>query len=329
MKRFLNIGIIQLSLSENATMNFINLEKEVEYLMSGNPKPELIIGPELIQGLVPDYIPGLQTAFFAKIAQKHGIYFIPGSIMEKSDELAKGKFYNSAPIFNPKGELIDVYRKIMPYGPTESNTIPGNKYVVFDIVEKNTKIGVQICYDMNFPEISRNEVLLGAEVLVKLTLDPVQLYNINKYVPIVRALENQAYFISTQSVGTYLGSHLCGHSTVVNPEGEVLWQASNTPVSICLVLDLDAVSLARNYGTLFTDHYLQHLRDFDIPMPFSDNIKAAPVFDNIIKTPLNVKENDAIQNDIGIGCIGKRYNVFRDINTKSLKQELDSFLNNK
>ena len=62
--------------------------------------------------------------------------------------------------------------------------------MVFDIPEKKTKVGVQICYDLNFPEISRNETLMGAEVLVKLTMDPQELYKLNEHYHYVRALEN-------------------------------------------------------------------------------------------------------------------------------------------
>ena len=94
-------------------------------------------------------------------------------------ELPGGQFYNAAPIFGPDGRLIDVYRKMAPYRPAEP-AVPGRRYVVFDIPEKQTKVGVQICYDLNFPEISRNETLMGAEVLVKLTMDPTELYQINK-----------------------------------------------------------------------------------------------------------------------------------------------------
>ena len=88
--------------------------------------------------------------------------------------------------------------------------------MVFDIPEKKTKVGVQICYDLNFPEISRNEALMGAEVLVKLTMDPQELYKLNEHYHYVRALENQAYLVCTNGTG-FFGSHqLYGHSQIIS-----------------------------------------------------------------------------------------------------------------
>lgn len=60
--------------------------------------------------------------------------------------------------------------------------------MVFDIPEKKTKVGVQICYDLNFPEISRNETLMGTEVLVKLMMDPQELYKLNEHYHYLRHL---------------------------------------------------------------------------------------------------------------------------------------------
>lgn len=328
MRRFLTIGLIQPALTPDAAANYATIEREVAFLMEQTPRPELIIGPESIQTRVPEVIPGRQTTYFSSIAKKYGIYFIPGSIMEKSDAIPlQGYFYNSAPIFNPKGELVDVYRKMAPYMPLESKVYPGSRYVVFDIPEKKTKVGVQICYDLNFPEISRNEALMGAEILVKLTMDPVQLYKLNKYVHIVRALENQAYMISTQSAGAYGNNHLSGRSMVVSPEGDVLWEGGEVPVSICLTLDLDQVSLCRNYGSLFNDHYLQHVRDFNFPMPYADNMVEAPVFDHIITSPKSQKEKDAALAKIGITTIG--HSEKRDSSNEDYIKNMDSFLTDK
>lgn len=201
MGRFLNVGIIQMPLSEDTRENLSYIAKKVDDVMGGYHRPELVVGVEGGIGFdTPQPIPGPITDFLAKIAQKHEIYFIPGTMWESHAELESGMFYNSAPVFNPKGELIAVYRKMAPWRPFESESAPGKEYVVFDIPEKETKIGVQICYDLNFPEISRNETLMGAEVLIKLTEDPEELCIFNKMYHYVRALENQAYLVSTNGV---------------------------------------------------------------------------------------------------------------------------------
>lgn len=167
---------------------------------------------------------------------------------------------------------------------------------------------------------------MGAEILVKLTLDPVELLKLNKYVHIVRALENQAFFISTQSAGIFLGSHLSGNSMVVDPEGEILWEAGNTAVSACVVLDLEQVRLSRNYGTIFRDHYMQHLKNFNFPMPFAKDVTHAPIFKDLMKAPETHVGNDETLKAIGIGTIGKRFLLKEKIDLVQLQRKMEEFL---
>ena len=198
--------------------------------MNSYHRPEMIVGVEGGIGYFPsETIPGHTTERLCAIAKKYGIYFLPGTMHEKSTELPGDMFYNSAPIINPLGEIIAVYRKMAPWAPAESQCALGKEYVVFDMPEKATKIGVLICYDSNFPEIARNLTLLGAEVLVKLTMDPEELYYVNKYVHYTRALENQAYFISTNGSGFFRSLSLYGSSQIINPEGQLLWEALRLP----------------------------------------------------------------------------------------------------
>lgn len=304
MARFLNVGIIQMPVSDDTVTNLKYIEKSVAALMGGYRRPELIVGVECIATLTPDEIPGTLTEYFSKIAKKYGIYFIPGTICEKSKELPEGKYYNTAPIFNPKGELIDCYRKMVPWRPVEDMIEPGNRYVVFDIPEKQAKIGVQICYDLNFPEISRNETLLGAQVLLKLTLDPQELYLLNRPIHFARALENQAYLISTNGVGFHHNSRLYGHSMAIDPQGNLLWEAEEAEAIATVTLDLDLVDRCREYGTMFIEHYLQHVRDYPLPMPFSDDIKKAPLFQHMNKISETLKEYEKEMKQKGISEIG-------------------------
>jgi len=303
MGRFLNVGIIQMPVSREVEENLTHIEESIDAMMRGYHKPELIVGVEGIAGGRPETILGPMTEIFSAIAKKHHIYLIPGTISEKSDELPEGIVYNSAPIFNPEGELLNVYRKMAPWRPVERRTMPGKEYVVFDIPEKETKIGVQICYDMNFPEISRNEALMGAEVLVKLTMDPDELFKINKPLHFARALENQAYFVSTNAVGMYGGNHMYGNSMVVGPEGNTIWEAGATASVATITLDLDVVTRCRQYGTLFMDHYLQHLKEFAFPMPFAENWHKAPLFKSLEAAPANIAEYERQVLAAGVGNI--------------------------
>ncbi len=327
MGRFLNIGIIQMPVTADTAENFRFLEEKVDNLMKSYHKPELILGVESIASFTPDTIPGRITGYFSSIAKKHGIYFIPGTISEKSDELPENIFYNTAVVFNPDGKLIAKYRKMAPWRPAEQFSAPGNQYCVFDIPEKDTHIGLQICYDLNFPEISRNETLMGAEVLIKLTMDPQELYLLNKHIHYTRALENQAYLVSTNGTGFFNAINLYGNSLVISPEGNVLCEAGQTPCAFTVTLDLDLVKRCRQKGTMFMDHYLKHLYEYNFPAPFASDLRSAPVFEDLNKAPVSPEEYDENISDIFENPIGKR--APKDVNTEQLERNLSEFLSSR
>lgn len=307
MGRFLNVGIIQMPVSADTAENLKYIEEKTEALMMSYHKPELVIGVECIECFTPEYIPGGITDFFSEIAKKHGIYFIPGTMYEMSDDLDPGLFYNTAVVFGPDGKLVGKYRKMAPWRPAEDAAQPGREYLVFDIPEKETKIGVQICYDLNFPEISRNETLMGAEVLVKLTMDPQELYYINKYYHYVRALENQAYLVSTNGTGFFGSTHLYGNSMVVSPEGNQIWEAGQESCIATVTLDLDLVTRCRRTGTLFMDHYLKHLHEYNFPMPFAGDITQAPLFKTLGIGPRNAEDYDKNISGTFENILGRRF----------------------
>lgn len=105
-------------LSPDMEVNLKAIEQAVEYLMSGYARPELVIGVEF--GICKANSITMEDAaidFLSGIARKHGIYFIPGTLAEKADELPAGAFYNTCPVFAPDGVLLKTYRKKAPFRP--------------------------------------------------------------------------------------------------------------------------------------------------------------------------------------------------------------------
>ena len=330
MGRFLNVGVIQMPCSEDTAVNLKWIEEKTAMLMRDHHKPDLVVGVECMEAFTPDTIPGAITDYFARIAKKHHIYFIPGTMYEIDPSLPEGKFYNTAPVFNPDGEIIAKYRKMAPWQPGEDAAVPGNQYVVFDIPEKETKVGVQICYDLNFPEISRNETLMGAEVLVKLTMDPHELYKLNEHYHYVRALENQAYLVCTNCTG-FFGSHcMYGHSQIITPEGNCMWEAGEEPTICTMTLDLDLVERCRKYGTNFQDFYLRHLFEYKFPMPYAQDLTQAPLYKELGEGPRNADEYDANTAKLIDNPIGKRAEATpTEEDVATYQKTLDVFLNSK
>jgi predicted amidohydrolase len=301
MGRYLNLGIIQMAVSPNHQENLEKIESMVDMLMRSFHKPEIIVGVEFgVSSSTIDTIPGSITDFLGNLAKKHGVYLIPGSIPERVEGLPEGKYHNSAPVFNPQGEIISVYRKMCPWYPAEES-VPGHEYVVFDIPEKDATIGLQICYDIMFYEQSRNLALQGAEVIINLAMDPDPLYLPYRTIPIARAVENQAYFIHTNGVSSGFGSSLYGHTMVVSPEAKIVWEGGSAESACTVTLDLDLVRTARSKGTMHMHPLLNHLKDYRLPMPFSSQLKNAPVYKQLTPPACTKEEYLEKSSKYGLG----------------------------
>ena len=222
---------------------------------------ELVV-PGLVQFVTPENqdawtknsqtIPGPLTDQLCALARKTGQWLVPGSMFE----LAGGKLYNTALVISPEGQIVAKYRKMFPWLPYESGTTPGDQFCVFDIPGAG-RFGLLICYDMWFPETSRTLAWLGAEVILQPTLTPTSDRELELVMARANALFNQAYFVSINGIGPWGG----GRSTLINPDGRVLQEASTNQTFLTEILDLDHTTRTREFGTLGLGQTLKQLRD--------------------------------------------------------------------
>jgi predicted amidohydrolase len=191
-------------------------------------------------------IPGPSTKNVERVAKEHGVHIIFG-MPEESD--VRGVLHNSAVFIGPKG-LIGRYRKI--HLPTHSvfderrYYRPGQEAPVF-----NTdlgRIGLVICYDLYFPELTRLQALQGAELIVCISASPGLRRRFFEGFCLSRAMENAVYLAYVNRVGIEEGLQFWGGSRVIAPNGSVLAQCKYDveEFQICKV-DLDEVSRARAF----------------------------------------------------------------------------------
>lgn len=135
-----------------------------------------------------------------------------------------GVVYNSAFLIDSRGQNLGVYRKTHPF-PTERLagggwTTPGNRYPVFP-TEIGT-IGIHICYDGDFPEVSRILAVKGAQILCHPSA-LLRHFPIWEGINQMRAYENHAYHIAVNAVGADAdGTTYFGHSMIVSPIAQTL-----------------------------------------------------------------------------------------------------------
>jgi predicted amidohydrolase len=232
---------------------------------------ELVV-PGLVQFVTPENkdwwkknaetIPGPLTERLQALARKTQQWLVPGSMWE----LEGDKLFNTALVIAPGGEIAAKYRKMFPWLPYEAGTTPGDQFCVFDIPNVG-RFGLCICYDMWFPEVSRQLAWMGAEVIIQPTLTPTSDRELELVMARANGLFNQCYFVSINGIGEWGG----GRSTIIDPDGRILQEASTNQTFITELIDLDHTARTREYGTLGLGQTLKQLRDSGHKFPLYED----------------------------------------------------------
>lgn len=196
--------------------------------------------------------------------KEHGVALV----LPFSERAADG-FYNSALVSNSRGEVLGVYRKThMPaFFPNERPGgtgsyekmyfSPGNSLPVFDI--DGHKVGIQICYDRQYPEPSRVLAIKGAEILImpisySLYGDPEHRKEAWEIPMRARAFENGVFVVAPNRVGKEGVRQHLGKSLIVDPEGKVIATAgTNAEELLVETIDLSETDLDRKRNPWWRD----------------------------------------------------------------------------
>ncbi len=204
---------------------------------------------------------GPSVQFLSDLAKENQIYLIGGSI----SELDGNKVYNTSYSFDRTGAMIGKHRKVHLFDIDvkdgirfmESDTLsPGDKITVIDT--EYCKIGVAICYDVRFPELSRKMALDGAKLIVlpaafNMTTGPAH-WDLTMR---ARALDNQVYFAAVSPARDMKGIYKAyGSSCIATPWGEFLAKADEKECILYGDIDLDYVESIRRQLPL-----LKHRRE--------------------------------------------------------------------
>jgi len=183
--------------------------------------------------------------FLGKLAQQHGLFII-GSIFEREGE----KYWDTATIYNPQGNLHGFTRKIhIPQGEGyhENHFFAGSdRYPIHDVL--GVKIAIPTCYDQWFPEMSRICALNGAEFIFYPTAIGSEPTNPgvdtkDSWQTVMRgqAIASGVFIAAANRVGLE-GVTFYGSSFICEPNGAIIAQASRDRDEL-LVTDLDPAAL--------------------------------------------------------------------------------------
>ena len=253
----IKIASLQLKVYED---KYDNIEKLAELLADGAAEgadmislPEMWNCPYRTENFPVYAEPERGDSWLAlsTLARKNHMYMVGGSIPELGED---GRIYNTCYVFDREGRQIGKHRKvhlfdIYAYGQQlfkESDTLTGGS--AFDTFETEwCTMGVNICFDIRFPESSRIPALKGAKVIFNpasfnMTTGPAHWELAFRQ----RAVENQVYMIGTAAARApesgYVG---WGHSIITDPWGKVLMQMDEKEGHILTEIDLDYIDEVR------------------------------------------------------------------------------------
>ena len=189
-------------------------------------------------------------------AKEHNIFIQAGSILELDTE---GNFHNTACLLDNHGRFLGKYSKVQPWTPE-----PGGREVFPVIDTENRKIGMNICYDGSFPEISRILALKGAEIIFRPSEwnDPLSSEGLDwwKIENQSRAIENHCYVVAVSCVEQDELFTYPGRSMMVDPWGRILLAASDGMGERILVHHVNVNEVRRIRNNVLTDNHLADLK---------------------------------------------------------------------
>jgi predicted amidohydrolase len=227
MSEVLNVALAQLSPRLRDTR--ANLET-MRRVVADFPEADLIVFPELyLSGYVLDGIEelalrpdGPELQDIADIAREGSTALIFGA-----PEHVEGGLANSAFCVDERGTIAAVYRKVQLFGGDESDAfVAGDELLVVGLC--GVKMGLMICFDIEFPEVARSLAQGGAELLVTISANMEPFGNDHAVFVSARALENGLTHVYVNQVGPAGNLNFVGGSTVVSIDGEVDVQASSS-----------------------------------------------------------------------------------------------------
>jgi deaminated glutathione amidase len=246
----LRVACVQLNATQSKADNIERAERLVARAASTGA--DLVLLPEKWNGIGPaDFMrsiaegldDGQTVEAMSGWARAHGITLVGGSIVERRE--GREKLSNTCVVFDPEGEITEVYRKIHMFDVEvgghvyrESETEePGDGPATTEV--EGWKLGLTVCYDLRFPELYRILALEGCEAVT--VPAAFTLYTGKDHWELLlraRAVENQCYVVAANQWGSYEdGKAAYGRSMIVDPWGVVLVQAPDEDGVIAAELD--------------------------------------------------------------------------------------------
>ncbi|KQK30952.1 nitrilase [Bosea thiooxidans] len=227
----------------------------VEPLVPGGPMVSDVphFGAALYEACAaPD---GEEIKALVALAARHRVHLVIG--LGLRDARRAGVMRNASLLIGPEGVLGD-YTKVHQWQNEKLFFTGGDSIDTYPVL--GTRLGMQICYDSRFPEITRILALHGASIVTCIWASfgaedaPVADEALFIHRAYTRAIENGVFFLSCNRSGSLGGQRFFGRSCAVAPDGRVLGALDHDREDVLRVeIDLAEVARYRSFTGIWTD----------------------------------------------------------------------------
>lgn len=211
-------------------------------------RPDVIVLPELWStGFFPTPLEqfadqnGRRTSeLLSGSARIHRVNIVGGTTLVRDGN----NFFNRNLNFDRNGSLVAKYDKIHLFSMSGEDKIftAGSSSVVFEL--DGVKCSTIVCYDLRFPELSRQLALNGVEVMFVPAAWPLKRLEHWRVLNLARAIENQMFVAAVNSAG---------HSMPIDPWGEVMIESGAEEKILTAELELERIKEVRAMMSVFAD----------------------------------------------------------------------------
>jgi len=234
--------------------NIIKAIEGLKKIASKEREVDIFCLPELFDSgfdytklkLLAEEIPGETVKTLMNFAEDFHCYIIAG-VAERHED----KVYDSAVLISPENRILCTYRKTHLFQDEKKHFSSGNKIFVVDLGK--FRVGLQICYEVRFPEVSRALTLSGAEIIFTLAAFPLERIGHFVILSKARAVENQVFHVAVNRVGPGGNKVYGGQSMIISPLGDVIANIGYTEGAVIGRINLELVNRVRKEITVLTD----------------------------------------------------------------------------
>jgi predicted amidohydrolase len=256
MRREINVALAQLAPALRGTAENVEAVRRV---VAEHGDADLVVFPELFLSGYTTSEPGElaidprgpEVELIARAARENDAAVIFGAPERLPEGIA-----NSAICVDRRGEFAGSYRKTHLFGDERAAFIVGDELLIVDL--DGLRVGLMICFDVEFPEVARSLAQAGADLLVTISANMEPFGRDHEIFSTARALENSLPHLYVNQVGKGETFTFPGGTMAVSADGDLLDAAGPSEKVIAHRLDLSARSSSK--PEQLRPNYLRELR---------------------------------------------------------------------